>query len=121
MRSINEKCAIIGVTNSRNFDVSRLAYLGLWAMQHRGQDSSGIASYNGEKLLIHKKRGLVSQVYSEESLTRLKGQLAIGHNRYSTSGGDDEILNQPYVDLSLSFAFAHNGNLPITKKLEAIY
>jgi len=117
MRSINEKCAVIGVTNTRDFDVSRLVYLGLWALQHRGQDSSGIASYDGSKLNFHKKSGLVSQVYDEDSLTKLKGQIAIGHNRYSTSGGDDEALNQPYVDQSLSFAFAHNGNLPTTKKL----
>jgi len=118
MRSINEKCAIIGVTNTRNFDVSRLVYLGLWAMQHRGQDSSGIASYYGSKLIIHKKSGLVSQVYDDNSLTRLKGHIAIGHNRYSTSGGSDEALNQPYIDQSLSFAFAHNGNLPSTQKLK---
>jgi amidophosphoribosyltransferase len=118
MRSINEKCAIIGVTNTRDFDVSRLVYLGLWALQHRGQDSSGIASFDGTKLSVHKKSGLVSQVYDEDSFTKLKGQLAIGHNRYSTSGGDDEALNQPYVDQNLSFAFAHNGNLPTTKKLK---
>jgi len=87
-------------------------------MQHRGQDSSGIVSYNGHDLKIHKKSGLVSQVYDEDSLKTLDGQIAIGHNRYSTSGGSDEMLNQPYVDKSLAFAFAHNGNLPITKKLE---
>jgi amidophosphoribosyltransferase len=118
MGSINEKCAVIGVTNTKNFDVSRLVYLGLWAMQHRGQDSSGIASYDGVKLTLHKKSGLVSQVYDENSLIKLKGQTAIGHNRYSTSGGSDEALNQPYTDQSLSFAFAHNGNLPSIQKLQ---
>lgn len=118
MRSINEKCAVIGVTNTRDFDVARLAYLGLWSLQHRGQDSSGIASFDGIKLHIHKKRGLVSQVYNEESLAGLRGKAAIGHNRYSTSGGKDDTYNQPYVSEPLNFAFAHNGNLPFVDKLK---
>lgn len=117
MRSINEKCAVIGVTNTHDFDVARLAYLGLWSMQHRGQDSSGIASYDGVKLHVHKKHGLVSQVYDESSLASLKGQVAIGHNRYSTSGGKDDAYNQPYFHESHNFAFAHNGNLPLLEKL----
>lgn len=118
MRSINEKCAIIGVTNQNNFDVARLAYLGLWALQHRGQDSSGIASFDGTQLNVHKQGGLVSQVYDEDSFIKLKGRVAVGHNRYSTSGGKDDVLNQPYFDENLDFAFAHNGNLPYTDKLE---
>lgn len=117
MRSINEKCAVIGVTNTHDFDVARLAYLGLWSMQHRGQDSSGIASYDGVKLHVHKKHGLVSQVYDESALTSLKGQTAIGHNRYSTSGGKDDVYNQPYFHEAHSFAFAHNGNLPLLEKI----
>ncbi len=118
MRSLNEKCAVIGVTNTRDFDVARLAYLGLWSLQHRGQDSSGIASFDGIKLHVHKKRGLVSQVYDEESLSKLRGKAAIGHNRYSTSGGKDDMYNQPYVNETLGFAFAHNGNLPFVLKLK---
>lgn len=118
MRSINEKCAVIGVSNTHDFDVARLAYLGLWSMQHRGQDSSGIASHDGVKLHIHKDNGLVSHVYDEASLASLKGQVAIGHNRYSTSGGKDNAHNQPYFDESLQFAFAHNGNLPYIEKLQ---
>src|SRR5258706_2084840 len=98
MRSIIEMCAVIGVTNTRDFDVARLAYLGLWSLQHRGQDSSGIASFNGKYLHVHKKGGLVSQVYDEESFVKLHGQSAIGHNRYSTSGGKDDAYNQPYDD-----------------------
>ncbi len=117
MQSINEKCAVIGVTNTRDFDVARLAYLGLWSLQHRGQDSSGIASFN-DGLHIHKRHGLVSQVYDEDSLAQLHGKVAIGHNRYSTSGGKDDAYNQPYVSEPLDFAFAHNGNLPFTVKLE---
>ncbi len=118
MRSLNEKCAVIGVTNTRDFDVARLAYLGLWSLQHRGQDSSGIASFDGVKLHTHKKRGLVSQVYDEESLSTLRGKSAIGHNRYSTSGGKDDMYNQPYINEALGFAFAHNGNLPFVTKLK---
>ncbi len=117
MRSINEKCAVIAVSNSKDFDVARLAYLGLWSLQHRGQDSSGIASFDGIKLHVHKKSGLVSNVYDEDSLAQLRGKNAIGHNRYSTSGGNDDNLNQPYTDESIKFAFAHNGNLPYTDKL----
>lgn len=119
MRSINEKCAVIGVSNTHDFDVARLAYLGLWAMQHRGQDSSGIASHDGIKLHVHKEHGLVSHVYDEASLAKLKGQAAIGHNRYSTSGGKDDAYNQPYFDESLQFAFAHNGNLPYIEELRS--
>ncbi len=119
MRSINEKCAVIGVSNTRDFDVARLVYLGLWSLQHRGQDSSGIASFDGVKLHVHKKNGLVSHVYDEASLAGLKGQVAIGHNRYSTSGGKDEAHNQPYYNNGINFAFAHNGNLPFVDKLQA--
>lgn len=118
MKTINEKCAVIGVSNTKDFDVARLVYLGLWSLQHRGQDSSGIASFDGNKIRLHKKSGLVSQVYDEDVFEGLKGQSAIGHNRYSTSGGKDEIHNQPYVDEQTGFAFAHNGNLPFTDKLK---
>lgn len=114
---LNEKCAVVGVSNTKAFDVSRLAYLGLWALQHRGQDSSGIASFDGRKLHHRRSKGLVSNVYDAESLSELKGQVAIGHNRYSTSGGDDSFLNQPFIYESLGFAFAHNGNLPFIDKL----
>ncbi len=118
MRGINEKCAVIAVTNQRDFDVARLVYLGLWSMQHRGQDSSGIASYDDNNLHIHKNSGLVSRVYDQSSLDSLKGRVAIGHNRYSTAGGQDYKLNQPYTSESIGFAFAHNGNLPYVEKLK---
>lgn len=108
----------MAVSNQKDFDVSRLVYLGLWSMQHRGQDSSGIASHDDAKLNYHRGSGLVSQVYDESSLANLKGKVAIGHNRYSTSGGGDEAHNQPYISESLEFAFAHNGNLPYTDKLK---
>jgi amidophosphoribosyltransferase len=118
MRNLNEKCAVIAISNAQDFDVARLAYLGLWSMQHRGQDSSGIASHDGIKLHLHKKDGLVSQVYDDASLGGLKGKVAIGHNRYATAGGHSPLLNQPYENDGLGFAFAHNGNLPYTDKLK---
>ncbi len=118
MRSINEKCAVVAVSHVEYEEVARNAYLGLWAMQHRGQDSSGIASFDGNKLHYQKGSGLVTQVYDEESLGSLKGTVAIGHNRYSTSGGNDDFLNQPFVNEGMGFAFAHNGNLPYTDKLD---
>jgi len=118
MSNINEKCAVIAVANAKDFDVARLVYLGLWSMQHRGQDSSGIASYDGVKMHVHTKAGLVSNVYDDESLATLKGRSAIGHNRYATSGGQSHIFNQPYSNEGIEFAFAHNGNLPYTEKLK---
>ncbi|CAN5617906.1 amidophosphoribosyltransferase [soil metagenome] len=119
MSRINEKCGVIALSSTKDMDVARYVYLGLWSVQHRGQDSSGIASFDGFKLHEHKKSGLVSQVYDESSLAKLKGKVAIGHNRYSTTGGRDEALNQPYSYEKLGFAFAHNGNLPYIEKLMA--
>ena len=117
-RNINEKCAVIAISNSKDFDVARLAYLGLWSMQHRGQDSSGIASYDGIKIHIHKRSGLVSNVYNDEALANLRGRIAIGHNRYATTGGQQESFNQPYEQIDINFAFAHNGNIPHLDKLK---
>lgn len=111
---LKEKCAVFGVYGRP--DASYLVHLGLWALQHRGQESSGIASSDGKKVFIHKANGLVSSVYSQEILDGLKGSNAIGHNRYSTSGGSDH--NQPVVDEDGILALAHNGNLPVTKELE---
>ncbi|MDO8573850.1 MAG: amidophosphoribosyltransferase, partial [Candidatus Daviesbacteria bacterium] len=82
---INEKCGIFGVFG-QGFEAARLVHPGLWALQHRGQESSGIASSDGKQIFIHKGMGLVAHVFGEENLRKLKGYLAIGHNRYSTSG-----------------------------------
>ena len=83
---IKEKCGIFGVYG-RGFEAARLVHPGLWALQHRGQESSGIASSDGNKIYLHKGLGLVSHVFEEKDLKYLKGYLAVGHNRYSTSGG----------------------------------
>lgn len=99
-------------------EAARLTFYGLWALQHRGQESSGIVSSDGSQLYRHTAPGLVATVYREEDLEQLVGDIAIGHNRYSTSGGGDIRYNQPFVDYENGFAFAHNGNLPIWDKLE---
>lgn len=112
-----EKCAVFGVYG-KNFEAARIAYFGLFALQHRGQESSGIATSDGKTLSVHKSEGLVTQVYNEASLNSLKGAFAIGHNRYSTSGGSTPRHVQPIVSKDKSLALAHNGNLPQTTKLE---
>jgi amidophosphoribosyltransferase len=120
---LKEKCAVFGIIGPKSgqqtgLEAARLAFYGLWALQHRGQESSGIASSNGEDIYRHAAAGLVATVYREEDLEQLPGHIAIGHNRYSTSGGSDDCYNQPYLDREHGFAFAHNGNLPDVTKLE---
>lgn len=116
---LKEKCAVFGVLGKTGLEAARLAFYGLWALQHRGQESSGIASSEGDDLYVHTAQGLVATVYREEDLEQLPGHLAIGHNRYSTSGGADNCYNQPFVDYKRGFAFAHNGNLPDVSALES--
>lgn len=113
---VGEKCGIFGIFGN-TLDAARLTYFGLYALQHRGQESSGIVVSDGKALHSHKGTGLVAHVYSEEDLKKLTGHLAIGHNRYSTSGGASSHHNQPVLHDKL-FALAHNGNLPSTTKLE---
>ena len=81
-----EACAVFGVY-APGKDVARLTCFGLQALQHRGQESAGIAVGDGDAILIHKDIGLVDQVFDEEALLHLDGFLAIGHTRYSTAGG----------------------------------
>ena len=105
-------CGIIGIVNSKGEDVAGKTYTGLIALQHRGQDSSGIVAFDGSRLNLKKGVGLVSQIFSEENLDLLKGSAAIGHVRYSTAGGSLKQDAQPFI-LSLPFtiAMAHNGNV----------
>ncbi len=112
-----EKCGIFGVYG-KGFEASRLIYFGLFALQHRGQESSGISVSDGKSIRTSKGEGLVVHVYSEKGLKNLRGYLGIGHNRYSTSGGTDVKHAQPVVDKKMSLALVHNGNLPQTKALE---
>lgn len=113
---LKEKCAIFGVFNTHS--ASRETYFGLYTLQHRGQESSGIASTDGKKIHIHKSLGLVAQVYEEHDFDHLAGEIAIGHNRYATSGGTLHQHTQPVHTPGDPLALAHNGNLPSTKALE---
>lgn len=115
---INEKCAVFA-TFGIGEDASRTTFYGLWALQHRGQESSGIVSSDGQSLYRHTGPGLVASVYREEDLEQLAGSITIGHNRYSTSGGADGLHSQPILRPNATMALAHNGNLPVTDKLEA--
>jgi amidophosphoribosyltransferase len=114
---LTEKCAIFGIYSSEP-DASRLVYYGLWALQHRGQESSGIVSTNGKVIFCHKGIGLVAHVYDEKDLKKLKGHIAIGHNRYSTFGKDGVDHSQPVCLHQNTIALAHNGNLPNVTKLK---
>jgi amidophosphoribosyltransferase len=107
----HDECGVFGIHGHP--EASNMAYLGLYALQHRGQESAGIASSDGEKIIFHKEMGLVADIFSEEILSRLPGHVAIGHVRYSTTGSSELKNAQPLVvDFeSGSIAIAHNGNL----------
>lgn len=106
-----EECGIIGVYG--HTEAANLTYLGLYALQHRGQEGSGIVSSDGARLYVEKDMGLVADIFTEERVNRLPGYIAIGHNRYSTTGGSELKNVQPLVvNFALgSMAIAHNGNL----------
>ena len=109
---MHEKCGVFGVY-SPNEDVARLTFFALFALQHRGQESAGIATSDGKKLQIYSRMGLVSQVFDENILSQLTGHFAIGHNRYSTTGSSRICNAQPIVigNDSDNLAIAHNGNI----------
>lgn len=117
MRSLNEKCAVIGIFD--HAEASKLAYFSLHAMQHRGQEAAGISTSDGEKLYTIKDRGLVTQVFDTQKLNTLKGNMAIGHTRYSTAGDDSILDAQPVFaryDLG-EMSIVHNGNLTNAKEV----
>ena len=107
-----DACGVFGVW-APGEDVAKLAYYGLYALQHRGQESAGIATSDGHRLLVYKDMGLVSQVFDERALASLRGHLAIGHCRYSTTGGSTWENAQPTLGghEGGTVALAHNGNL----------
>lgn len=110
-------CGIFGVIGHK--DAARLTYLGLYALQHRGEESAGIIAYNRGKINYHKGMGLVSDVFDERVLESLKGDIAVGHVRYSTTGSSTVKNIQPFfVDHRKGYiAIAHNGNLTNTVSL----
>ena len=109
---LEEACAVFGVY-APGEDVARLTCFGLQALQHRGQESAGIAVGDGETVMAYKDLGLVTQVFNEGSLSALKGNLAIGHCRYSTAGGGGWEGAQPHISAidDVLIALAHNGTL----------
>ena len=106
-----DECGIFGIFNHP--EASNMTYLGLYALQHRGQESAGIVSSDGSQIYSHKAMGLVADIFSEDVLRRLPGYAAIAHVRYSTTGGSHLKNAQPFiVDYSRgAIAVAHNGNL----------
>ena len=117
MAELSEKCGVFGIYTASRY-AARAAYYGLFALQHRGQESSGIATVVGDDLKLHGGEGLVAHVYSQNDLDVLKSNIAIGHNRYATSGVENGHHLQPIVDHGSGFALAHNGNLPTLVALE---
>ncbi|HEX9299827.1 MAG TPA: amidophosphoribosyltransferase, partial [Actinomycetota bacterium] len=116
--SPKEECGLFGVWAPGD-EVARLTYFGLFAQQHRGQESAGIAVSDGANILVYKDLGLVSQVFNEATLTTLHGDLAVGHTRYSTTGSTTWDNAQPVfkTDGVRSVALGHNGNLVNTSEL----
>ena len=113
-----DACGIFGVW-APGEEVAKLTYYGLYALQHRGQESAGIATSTGERITVYKDMGLVSQVFTEADLATLVGELAIGHCRYSTTGSSNWVNAQPTLRPTKygTLALAHNGNLTNTGEL----
>lgn len=109
---MHDECGVFGVY-APGREVARLTFFGLYALQHRGQESAGIATSDGQMAYLHKGMGLVSQVFTEENLRPLEGHLAIGQNRYSTTGASHLRNAQPYLIETIygPLGVAHNGNL----------
>ena len=118
MHDLHESCGIFGIY-APGVDVARITFFALYALQHRGQESAGIATAEGSKIYIHTDMGLVSQVFTEDDLVRLKGNIAIGHNRYSTTGSSVACNSQPVIagTTEVKLALGHNGNITNSKSL----
>ena len=113
-----DACGVFGVY-APGEEVAKLTFYGLYALQHRGQESAGIAASDGERIVIFKDMGLVSQVFTESDLSSLKGEIAIGHCRYSTTGSSTWVNAQPTLRPTKygTIALGHNGNLTNTAEL----
>jgi len=115
---MHESCGVFGVY-APGINVAQATFFALFALQHRGQESAGIAVTNGSEIKIHTRMGLVSQAFTETDLALLQGYIAIGHNRYSTTGSSKAMNAQPIMAESngLTIALAHNGNIINSKLL----
>jgi amidophosphoribosyltransferase len=120
-RPPKDACGVFGVW-APGEDVAKLAYYGLYALQHRGQESAGIAVSDGNRIVVHKEMGLVAQVFDEPSLTALRGHIAVGHCRYSTTGRSVWANAQPTFRSTPDggLALGHNGNLTNSRELAAL-
>lgn len=113
-----DQCGVFGVW-APGEEVAKLTYFGLYALQHRGQESAGIATSTGEQIMVYKDMGLVSQVFNEAALESLQGHIAVGHTRYSTTGASHWRNAQPTLGRTAygTIALGHNGNLTNTSEL----
>ena len=116
--SPKEECGVIGIF-APNEDVSRMAFFGLYALQHRGQEAAGMAVADGHAISMHKGVGMVSHVFTPNAMTEMKGHYAIGHTRYSTTGSSMLRNAQPFMIETINgpLALAHNGNLVNSSEL----
>ncbi len=119
--SLHEECGVIGFYDNNGYDVASMIYLGLFALQHRGQESCGMAINDDNHINQHKDLGLVSEVFTKDILSRLKGTIGIGHVRYSTCGINTRENAQPLVSQYVkgTLSMAHNGNLVNAMKLKS--
>lgn len=110
-------CGIVGVSNHK--EAAKIAFLALYALQHRGEEACGIAAYDGRNVHMNKAQGLVADTFSEETLKDLKGKIAVGHTRYSTTGSSNTKNIQPFLvtHKNIPIAVSHNGNLTNTSEL----
>jgi amidophosphoribosyltransferase len=117
--SVRDECGVIGISTPHGDGVAQLAFFGLFALQHRGQEAAGLAVSDGQRVRVHKQPGLVSNVFTRETLAPLVGYHAIGHTRYSTTGGSTDRNIQPFVVETMHgpLALAHNGNVVNTSSL----
>src|SRR6202161_4521891 len=117
---MKEACGVVGIV-APGRDASYLWYDALYALQHRGQESAGMATFQNEQITVVKDNGLVSHVFADSTLRALGGSLGIGHTRYSTSGSANWTAAQPVFRSAgaSGFALAHNGNLTNTNELAA--
>ena len=108
-----DECGVFGVYSNKPIDVASITYYGLYALQHRGQESAGIAVANGEDINIKKGMGIITEAFKQEDITELKGFASIGHVRYSTSGNTRIENAQPLLTQTKlgKIAMAHNGTL----------
>ena len=117
---LHEECGVFAMFDNDGFDTARITYAGLFALQHRGQESAGIAINKDREITLYKDKGLVQEVFPPDVLDKLKGRMAIGHVRYSTTGENSMLNAQPLVSRYIKgqLAMAANGNLSNYQELK---